>query len=828
MMNVFRTLIATVALFAAGWVHADALTDLAARISPSLRDRVQFTVDESADGITVAPASGNRIQIIAPDKRLAAAGLGCYLRDVAQAHWSWCGNRLNVPMPQPRKTHHYTPAFTRTVAYNYCTLSYTMAFWGKPEWREEIDRLALYGFEMPLVQAGLPKVWQLTLRELGYPEERIAAFIPDEAAAAWWNMGNLEGLGGPLSQERIDADAELGRYIVAETKALGMKPILQGFVGLLPHDLPQYLSKTEYADAKFVNQGRWVDGFVRPTLLLPNSETYAKIAAIWYKNLLKVYGVERADAFAGDLFHEGGSTAGVDVTACARAVQAAQQLASPGAIWVIQAWHGNPRAELLAGLNPRYALIEGLVKDQVNGQRYNRSFQGVPWVWCELLNFGGNHGLYGGVEMLMKLGELTRQSGASTMVGYGLLSEGLETNPLFYELFTERFFMPREKVMSTQDYDAWLKAYARRRYGTVTPRILQALKLLTKSVYKPLRDQEGCTESIFCAKPSWTARKASSWASGEMYYSAKDTLRAALQLANAAKENPELLQQETFRYDLIDATRQALSDLARPLLAQGQDGAASSYFLEAIRETDALLACEPRWTLEWREEIARRTGGEAAAKAIRRMYTTWSGRGGSLNDYAHRQLAGLMRDYYLKRWQLFFDAEAEKRNPGPALDALNTRFLNRGVLSPNRKKKLMSRVSEALSLAVQVHKQWPEAFSSAAGVPWSLNGARGKTNLEFSVSEYITRAGVYEVAIRWTSGQHALQIHSVELFEGAKKVAEDVHEGYTGVRTTNNVYRLRVNQLRAGLEDYVLRIHCSGHNGGNSSGIFTVKFKSAN
>jgi hypothetical protein len=68
----------------------------------------------------------------------------------------------------------------------------------------------------------------------------------------------------------------------------------------------------------------------------------------------------------------------------------------------------------------------------------------------------------------------------------------------------------------------------------------------------------------------------------------------------------------------------------------------------------------------------------------------------------------------------------------------------------------------------------------------------------------------------------------VELFEGAKKVAEDVHEGYTGVRTTNNVYRLRVNQLRAGLEDYVLRIHCSGHNGGNSSGIFTVKFKSAN
>ncbi|MBR4946912.1 MAG: alpha-N-acetylglucosaminidase N-terminal domain-containing protein, partial [Kiritimatiellae bacterium] len=294
-----QLLLTLVATLCAAVVHADALTDLAERVSPQLKDRVTFTINPQDAVITVAPSASGKIQITAADTRLAAAGLGCYLRDVAQAHWSWCGNRLNVPMPTPTQTRTYQPAFSRTVAYNYCTLSYTMAFWGKQEWREELDRLALYGFEMPLVQAGLPKVWQLTLRELGYPEERIAAFIPDEAAAAWWNMGNLEGLGGPLSQARIDADAELGRFIVGEAKALGMKPILQGFVGLLPHDLPKYLSKTEYADATFINQGHWVDGFVRPTLLLPNSASFAKIAAIWYKNVLKVYGVNHVDAFAG-------------------------------------------------------------------------------------------------------------------------------------------------------------------------------------------------------------------------------------------------------------------------------------------------------------------------------------------------------------------------------------------------------------------------------------------------------------------------------------------------------------------------------------------------
>lgn len=823
-MRQLRMIAVVMAMGLAGIVHADALTALVERVAPALCNRVQFAVDPSVSAITLEPNGGDSFRITAPDTRLAAAGLGCYLREVAGAHWSWCGNRLNVPMPTPERVLRFSPAFSRTVAYNYCTLSYTMAFWGKQEWREELDRLALYGFEMPLVQAGLPKVWQLTLRELGYPEERIAAFIPDEAAAAWWNMGNLEGLGGPLPQERIEADAALGAYIVSEAKALGMKPILQGFVGLLPHDIAQYLPAT-FGEARFVNQGRWVDGFVRPTLLLPDCEAYAKVAEIWYKHLLNVYGLSQADAFAGDLFHEGGRTAGVNVTACARAVQAAQQKASPGAIWVIQAWHGNPRADLLAGLDPKYALIEALVKDQVRGHQYARTFGNVPWVWCELLNFGGNHGLYGGLESQMHLGELTQQPGASTLVGYGLLSEGLETNPLFYELFTGRFFMPSDKVMSPAEMENWLVCYAQRRYGMAPKPVVDALNLLAKSVYKPLRDQEGCTESILCARPSWTARKASSWARGEVYYSARDTLKAALYLANAAKQYPALLQEETFRYDLIDATRQALSDLARPLLAQGASGKSAPYFLETIRLTDKVLSCEPCWTLARYEAIARRTGGEAAAKALRRMYTTWSGRTGALNDYAHRQLGGLMRDYYLQRWQIFFASEADRTNPTPAYNALNDRFLNQGVTSPSANGVLMASVKEALAFAVEVHQRWPAAFASAKGVPWHLNKKRGKTHLDFSVSEYITAAGEFELTVRYLAGRHALKIHAVELFEGEKKVAEDVHEGYAGRKTRDNVYHLKVPQLRTGLEDYILRIHCTGDGGGDSTGVFTLKQK---
>lgn len=809
------------ALVAAGPLMAGPLEELAERVSPKLAGRVSFRVEPGRKEIAVSPTGKGGVAIAAPSTRLAAAGLGCYLRDVAGAHWSWCGDRLGGAMPAPDRTLTYSPAFPHTQAYNYCTLSYTMAFWDKAAWREEIDRLALYGFEYPLVMAGLPKVWQGVLRELGYPEERIAAFIPDEAAAAWWNMGNLEGLGGPLSQERIDGDAALGRFIVQEMKALGMKPILQGFTGLVPSELPKFLSKTDFPDARFFEQGTWVDGLRRPILLDPTTQAFKRIAALWYKHLFAVYGIERADAFGGDLFHEGGRDGGLDVTACARAVQTAQQEVSPGAVWFIMAWGANPRPALLKGLDPKHAMILLLERNMANGHHSARSFGDVPWLWCELLNFGGNHGLYGGLRPLADLGELTTKPSAKTLQGYGLLSEGLETNPLYYELFTQRFWMPKDLRLGAAGLDAWLADYATRRYGLCTPEIARALRLLAASAYAPTKMQEGCTESLACARPSWTARKASSWSSGEAYYPPADTLRAAEMFLAAARATPALLKEETFRYDLADVARQALADLSRPLLAPAkEDPAARTAFLEAIRRTDAVLACVPRWRLDTYEARARRVGGEATARALRRMYTTWSGRRGALNDYANRQLAGLLSGYYLKRWETFF-ADPDLKTLEARLAAIDKAFLETGAPTANA-GAVDETARAALAFARETHARWPSAFRSLKGVPWDLNGAKGTVTLTHSVSEFVTQAGTYEVDVRWQKGAHALQIEKVELWEGDRLVATDAHPGYAGLRRENTRYTLRLPAYRTGLEDYTVRITGSGHGGGDSSGIFTV------
>ena len=56
----------------------------------------------------------------------------------------------------------------------------------------------------------------------------------------------------------------------------------------------------------------------------------------------------------------------------------------------------------------------------------------------------------------------------------------------------------------------------------------------------------------------------------------------------------------------------------------------------------------------------------------------------------------------------------------------------------------------------------------------------------------IAEAGTYEVTFTYASGPHKLNIKGIQLYDGDKKVAEDMHSGSTGIQHTNNVYTLTV------------------------------------
>lgn len=632
---------------------------LVKRVTPEFAGKVKFSIRKKLSNPTIQ-AQGEGILIQGSDMSECLRAYGYYLRNIAMVHISWNGNNNTAArLVIPKETIHIPAALPFNYAYNYCTLSYTGVHWDKKRWTKELDRLALDGYRYVLVTAGLETVWQRFLKDLGYPEDKIKAYIANPAYSAWWHMGNLEGEGGPVHPDIIQQEAELGAFIVKRMRQLGMEPVLQGYVGFLPHDFDH-----SSVSGTILGQGTWCGLYKRPAVLQPTAPDFPKLAALWYKHLHRVYG-GKAKVYGGDLFHEGGHAGNTPLKEAAQAVQKAMHQASPKSIWLLQAWGYNPSPVLLSGTDPEYTVILALDKDMSEGHNINRNYQGRRHVWCELLNFGGNHGLYGGAGLLEKMAG--NAGGAS---GIGLISEGLETNPFYYALLAERI-SNRDVI----DRSEFIRKYTLARYGVDSQELQSAFHLLAESVYSPNGLREGCLESILCARPSLDARKASTWANPNPYYST-DKVRQAAKLMLSAGKQHKLSRLETFRYDMADLCRQILADQAREQLPKCKAAfeaknlnafqKESAEYLKLITDTAEILATSEHFLLGTFLEGARAKAGkdkEAQAqmeRAVRQLISTWAPRNSSLNDYAHRQFSEMMQHYYLLRWKAYFNARIKE------------------------------------------------------------------------------------------------------------------------------------------------------------------------
>ena len=651
------------------------LMDAVERVTPQWADKVEFCI---ADTPAALDSHDGRLRVTAPNRRECLRAYGYYLRNMAGVHLSRNGDNASAArFVLPQEPVVLPPAPQKNFAFNYCTLSYSGAHWDRARWERELDLLALCGYRYVLVTSGLESVWQDFLTGLGCTPQEIESFIASPVYAAWWHMGNLEGEGGPVHPDIIRREAELGRFLVQRARELGMEPVLQGYTGFLPHFV-----SARRAGGRVLPQGKWVKRYDRPAVLDPVSTAFPQLAARWYQLLEEHYGY-RATAFCGDLFHEGGNIADCNLRFAATMIQRRMQVASPGSTWFLQAWGHNPMPMLLAGLDPKLTTILLLDKDlSPDHDPYYRDHPRLarpqvlrfPQIWCELANFGGKQVMYGGFKLL---------ENPVPFEGIGMLSEGLETNPLYDALLTERI----NRASGVINRDDFIRNYARSRYGVDDARLVQALSLLADSVYNPTGMREGGLENILCARPSLHAQRVSTWASSTPYYDPALVERAARLMLAAGREH-HLDALPTFRYDLADLARQVLADRARPLLRQletdfaAEDAAAfarhSGEFLELIRQSADVLATSEYFLLgAYEKGAADRAGDNPQAcaqmvQALRRLITTWAPENSPLNDYAHREFAETMRHYYLPRWQVYLDRKLAELKNGAATAAATT------------------------------------------------------------------------------------------------------------------------------------------------------------
>lgn len=613
---------------------------------------------------------GNKVVVRGNNYVSIATGVNWYLKYYVGVHLSWNCMSVDLPefLPPVKKRERHETSLKFRYDFNYCTYSYTMAFWDWKRWEQEIDWMALHGINMPLSIVGTGTVWKNVLLKLGYTKEEVNEFIAGPAFQAWWLMNNLEGWGGPNPDSWYENQATLQKKIIKRMRELGIEPVLPGYSGMVPNNAKEKLG------LDVANPGLWC-GYRRPAFLQPTDSNFQRIADLYYKELTALYGKSRF--YSMDPFHEGGSVAGVDLAAAGKAIHTAMKKCNKDAVWIAQAWQLCPYEKMIEDIPQGDLIVLDLFSesrpqwgDSSSDWYRKNGFGKHNWLYCMLLNYGGNVGLHGKMKHLIDgFYEARNSRFDATLAGVGMTMEGTENNPVMYELLCE---LPwRQQKFSK---DEWLEGYVKARYGFSDKMVVTAWNILSESIYNCPKEsvQQGTHESIFCARPSLNTYQVSSWSEMKDYYNPDDVIKAAKMMVEAASVTSEMLN-DNFKYDLVDIVRQAVAEKGRliyPIIVASYKAgekdlfmSSSSRFLELIMLQDRLLATRSEFRVGRWIKMARDMGKTVTEKKLyewnaRVQITTWGNRhaadNGGLRDYAHKEWNGLLSDFYYVRWKTYF------------------------------------------------------------------------------------------------------------------------------------------------------------------------------
>lgn len=532
---------------------------------------------------------------------------------------------------------------------NYCTVSYTAAWWNWERWQQELDYMAMNAINMPLFSVGLDGVWYNTLLRFNFTEEEARAFLTGPGHSAWQWMQNIQSYGGPLPKSVIDKHVALGKKILARQLELGMQPIQQGFSGYVPRELQK-----KYPQAKISMKRKWC-GFDGTAQLDPTDPLFHEMGLAFLEEQDKLFG--SYGAYAADPFHE--SAPPVDtpeyLKSVGQTIHKLFQAFDTGALWVMQAW--SMREDIVKAI-PKESL---LILDLNGSKTASNGGWGYPVIAGNLHNFGGRINMHGDLALLASNQYKKAKARYPNVCGSGLFMEAIEQNPVYYDL---AFEMPNHT--DSIHLQGWLAAYAERRYGAKSAAAEKAWMYLLEGPYR--RGTNGTERSsIVAARPALDVKKSGPNAGLGIPYEPMLVIQAQAQLL---KDADKLAASKPYRFDIVDVQRQMMTNLGQLVHKKAaeafvaKDKAAftlhSRRFLELLSDMDELLYTRSEYSFDkWLTE-ARSWGETKEEKDLMErdatsLVTIWGADGDPrIFDYSWREWAGLINGYYLPRWQKFY------------------------------------------------------------------------------------------------------------------------------------------------------------------------------
>ncbi|HTN35426.1 MAG TPA: alpha-N-acetylglucosaminidase C-terminal domain-containing protein, partial [Arachidicoccus sp.] len=328
---------------------------------------------------------------------------------------------------------------------------------------------------------------------------------------------------------------------------------------------------------------------------------------------------------------------------------------------------------LLNAVPENHLLLLDLWADENPIWSRTQAFYGKNYIWCMLHNFGGRQGLYGNMEEIASGPATTRMNKASGhMQGIGVVPEGIEQNPVIYELMLANVWTDQPI-----DLNNWLRQYVYARYGQQNEAAQQAWDTLRASAYQ-LQDNSNDAQSIITGRPTMDA--STDWTFTDINYNPASMVRAWTLMLKASSE---LSGKDPYQYDLVDLTRQVLANYANIVQRQfAQDYArrdSAAYkqhygeFTGIIDDLDRLMATRKEFMLGTRIHQARSWGTNQKEKDqyemnARDLITLWADKDCVLHEYAYKQWSGLLQGFYKARWEQFNTDVLKSLASGQKLD----------------------------------------------------------------------------------------------------------------------------------------------------------------
>ncbi|MCF7567269.1 alpha-N-acetylglucosaminidase [Sabulilitoribacter arenilitoris] len=635
-------------------------------------DKFEFNLDSNLHQSYSVKVEDNKVHVSASSQVALCRGAYDYLSNACNSIVSWSGNNIRIPETLPDYSRTVKSPYKYNYYFNIVTHGYSTTYWDWVRWEKEIDWMSVHGINMPLLPGAHEAILQRVFRKLGLSKQEIDSYFTGPAHFPWNKMGNITAWDGKIPDAFYEKQIQLNHKILNRVNKLDMHPIVPAFAGFVPSSIKRLFPEEK------IRELSW-GGFAKDYhtyILEPGSDLFLKIGEMYIKEYEKEFG--KQEFYLADSFNEmdvplseDSTTALKELSAYGESVYSSIEKANPDAVWVMQGWtfpYQKKDGKLFWTAERLHALISKVPDDKLMildlANEYNRlwwksdpswkmysGFFGKMWIYSFIPNMGGKTAMNGRLDLYAKMpSEALKYNKKGNLVGFGFAPEGIENNEIIYELLSDIGWTSEEI-----DLDKWVEKYATRRYGACPPNMKKAYNHFNNSFFGSFTDHPRNTYQF---RPDTKSR-------GTVNKS--DEIRQGLALFLSCKD--EIKNNELYEIDVIEITCQYLGLKADELLVEfqetGENNMASlSEALQIMSNIDRLLESHPSWKLKIWTDYAKKWGTTQEEEVYyqsnaKRLITTW---GGGVNEYAAKTWSGLIRDYYIPRWKLYYEAKANNTN----------------------------------------------------------------------------------------------------------------------------------------------------------------------